>query len=311
MTAVAERLLVRRSQGRKVRSALYPRSRARLIIAKWAVRVGTPVPDGSIESIYATPCTSIIYHHLARYLPPIFHHHSTKGIDRLSAPLFFLLQLCPYDPAARPAGCVLAATMHVLTAFTRFLALAAPVLSFTTLSDDTLAGLPSLNDDFNIKNGKLLAPILRVRVPGQPSIEPVRQFFLDFFKKELPAWKITLQNSTQPTVLDKPITFVNIIATRDPPWAQPGDVGRLALVAHYDSKMTPEGFIGATDSAAPCAMLLHAARSVDEALTKKWDAMEKSGDVGLSAEKGVQLLLLDGEESFISWTNEDSLYGAR
>jgi len=28
------------------------------------------------------------------------------------------------------------------------------------------------------------------------------------------------------------------------------------LAAHYDSKLTPEGFLGATDSAVPCAMLL-------------------------------------------------------
>ena len=31
---------------------------------------------------------------------------------------------------------------------------------------------------------------------------------------------------------------------------------RLVVSAHYDSKINPEGFIGAIDSAAPCAMLL-------------------------------------------------------
>jgi glutaminyl-peptide cyclotransferase len=202
--------------------------------------------------------------------------------------------------------------MHLLAVFIHLICLAVlPVLAYTPLSDETLAGLPSSNGDFNIKDGKLLAPILRTRIPGTHSIEVARQHFLDFFNKELPSWKITLENSTQQTALSKRITFVNIIATRDPPWAQKGDVGRLALVAHYDSKMTPEEFIGATDSAAPCAMLMHTARSIDQALTKKWEAMEKSGDIGLSAEKGVQMLLLDGEESFISWTDEDSLYGAR
>ncbi len=104
---------------------------------------------------------------------------------------------------------------------------------------------------------------------------------------------------------------MNIIITRDPPWAQPGNVGRLALVAHYDSKLTPAGFIGATDSAAPCAIIMHAARSVDEALTAKWAAMEADGSSGLEGEKGVQILFLDGEEAFVSWTNTDSLYGAR
>ncbi len=88
-------------------------------------------------------------------------------------------------------------------------------------------------------------------------------------------------------------------------------MGRLALVAHYDSKITPDGFIGATDSAAPCAMIMHAARNVDEALTTKWEAMQAEGLSGLEEEKGVQILFLDGEEAFVSWTNTDSLYGAR
>jgi len=186
--------------------------------------------------------------------------------------------------------------------------------AYTTLSDASLQSLPFPGTDFDIHNGALLSPILKVRVPGTPGAESVRQHFVDFFSKNLPDWKISLQNSTQFTALGgPPITFVNVIATRDPPWAQEGHVGRLSLAAHYDSKYTPKGFIGATDSAAPCAMLLHAARSLDAALTRKWQAMEESGDAdsGLEPGKGVQILLLDGEESFISWTHTDSLYGAR
>ena len=57
------------------------------------------------------------------------------------------------------------------------------------------------------------------------------------------------------------VTFSNIVATRNA--ASPR---RLVLAAHYDSKMTPEGFIGATDSAVPCAMLLHLARTMDSLL---------------------------------------------
>jgi len=119
------------------------------------------------------------------------------------------------------------------------------------------------------------------------------------------------------------------MATRDPPGSRPGEVGRLVLVAHYDSKISPEGFIGATDSAAPCAMLMHAARSIDKALTKKWKHMEeKKKDAKANSEddeldddegaggddawnRGVMVLLLDGEEAFDTWTDNDSLYGAR
>lgn len=190
--------------------------------------------------------------------------------------------------------------------------------AYTSLSDQTLENLPSPGSDFNIKDGALLAPILRPRVPGTEGSAAVLQHFVDFFQQQLPEWRLEFQNSTSktPATGDEQIPFRNLIATRDPPWASPGDVGRLALVAHYDSKLTPEGFIGATDSAAPCAMLMHAARSIDSALTKKWKKMEaegvgKTGYDGVTEHKGVQIILLDGEEAFVVWTHTDSLYGAR
>ena len=191
--------------------------------------------------------------------------------------------------------------------------------AYTQLSDHSLESLPSPGNDFNINDGSILAPILRPRVPGTPGSEAVLFHFVNFFASELPRWKLSFQNSTQATPLSNgaEIPFRNLIATRDPPWVdREGEVGRLALVAHYDSKLTPEGFIGATDSAAPCAMLLHAARSIDEGLTRKWEAMEaeRSADLwddGMEEHKGVQILLLDGEEAFKSWTSTDSLYGAR
>lgn len=187
--------------------------------------------------------------------------------------------------------------------------------AYTALSDANLQHIPRPGADFDIHNGALLAPILRPRVPGTPGSLEVLQHFVTFFQIKLPAWKLELQNSTwtTPATGNAQVPFVNLIATRDPPWTSPGDVGRLALVAHYDSKLTPEGFIGATDSAAPCAMLLHAARSLDGALTKKWAAMEAAGEDGggIDEEKGIQIILLDGEEAFAAWTDADSLYGAR
>ena len=186
--------------------------------------------------------------------------------------------------------------------------------AYTPFSDDTLKHIPTPGADFDIHSGALLAPLLIPRVPGTPGSDKVRQHLGDFFAKTLPKWSITYQNSTSktPATGDKEVPFINLIITRDPPWAKPGDVGRLNLVAHYDSKLTPEGFIGATDSAAPCAMMLHVARSIDEALTRKWAAMEAEGAAeGLDDAKGIQIIFLDGEEAFVSWTNTDSLYGAR
>ncbi|TVY16656.1 Glutaminyl-peptide cyclotransferase [Lachnellula arida] len=187
------------------------------------------------------------------------------------------------------------------------------ISAFTPLSDETLRNLPSAGPDFDIHDGSILAPILIPRVPGTPGSLAVQQHFTNWFGVHLPKWTIEFQNSTAttPATGDTQVPFVNFIITRDPPWANAGDVGRLALVAHYDSKLTPAGFIGATDSAAPCAIIMHAARSVDEALTKKWAAMEADGSNGLEEETGVQILFLDGEEAFLEWTNNDSLYGAR
>lgn len=192
------------------------------------------------------------------------------------------------------------------------------VFAYTTLSDDSLRSIADSGNDFDIHNGSLLSPILIPRVPGTPGSTKVLTHFIDFFQASLPAWNVTFQKSsyTTPTSHGAEIPFVNLIATRDPPWTIPGQVGRLALVAHYDSKLTPDGFIGATDSAAPCAMIMHAVRSLDEALTAKWAAMEAEGlgdggFDGVEEHKGIQVILLDGEEAFKTWTSTDSVYGAR
>lgn len=198
------------------------------------------------------------------------------------------------------------------------LAVVSCVIGYTILSNDTLRKLPLPGNDFDIKSGALLSPILRPRVPGSEGSQQVRNHFVDFFKTSLPKWDIAYQNSTSktPATGDREIPFINVIMSRDPPWTKAGEISRLTLVAHYDSKLTPEGFIGATDSAAPCAMLMHAARSIDAALTAKWEAMQKEGlgeggYLGFEDHQGIQIIFLDGEEAFITWTDDDSLYGAR
>jgi glutaminyl-peptide cyclotransferase len=183
--------------------------------------------------------------------------------------------------------------------------------AYRNVSDETLMHLPGPGTDFDINKGSILAPILVPRVSGTEGNVVVRQHFIDWFKKELPEWSIELHNSTSTTPISngKETPFVNFIATRDPPGALGGDVSRLALVAHYDSKYTPKGFIGAVDSAAPCAMIMHTVRSLDAAMTKKWAAADPDDfDV---EHRGLQVIFLDGEEAFVSWTDDDSLYGAR
>lgn len=218
---------------------------------------------------------------------------------------------------------------------------------YTPLSDESITHLLSsshsssssnsqTNLDFDPKSGALLSPILIPRVPGTPGSEKVQRHFVDFFAKELPHWTLEWQNSTSktPATGDTDVKFSNLVFRRDPPWLvnqkKEGEeekkkkfVKRLTLVAHYDSLYRPEGFIGAIDSAAPCAILMAVARNVDRALTKRWDGimrrMEEDVDgledfedeEGKEEEGGVQIMFLDGEEAWVQWTDQDSLYGSR
>lgn len=105
------------------------------------------------------------------------------------------------------------------------------VTGYTTLSNDTLKRLPLPGDDFGIKSGTLLSPILRPRVPGSEGATYVRKHFVDFFKTTLPKWEIAYQNSTSktPATGDKELPFINLIMSRDPPGTQPGKSHALHL----------------------------------------------------------------------------------
>jgi hypothetical protein len=199
--------------------------------------------------------------------------------------------------------------------YLHLLLLAVHVTAYKPLSDSFLQLIPDAGADFDINNDKgLLAPILIPRVSGTKGALRTQEHFVGFFTKELPKWTIEWHNSTSKTPVsgNKEVPFANLVFRREPPWVKPGQSNLLTLVAHYDSKYTPEGFIGATDSAAPCAMLMHVARSIDKYVTQMHDEMADLGEGGtVDMDMGVQILLLDGEEAFVSWTDEDSLYGSR
>ncbi|KAL6056289.1 glutaminyl-peptide cyclotransferase, variant 2 [Balamuthia mandrillaris] len=93
-----------------------------------------------------------------------------------------------------------------------------------------------------------------------------------------------------------PKTFTNIIATQSPSAKH-----RVVVAAHYESKYfeEPNEFVGATDSAAPCALLLDLAKTLSPSL----DFNAKAASL--------QLIFFDGEEAFKEWTDTDSLYGSR
>ncbi|KAH8300754.1 hypothetical protein KR059_001810, partial [Drosophila kikkawai] len=95
------------------------------------------------------------------------------------------------------------------------------------------------------------------------------------------------------------LTFANVVGTINP-HAQ----NFLALACHYDSKYFPNdpGFLGATDSAVPCAILLNTAKTLSGYLQKEF---RNRNDVGL------MLIFFDGEEAFKDWTDADSVYGSK
>lgn len=188
------------------------------------------------------------------------------------------------------------------------------VTAYKPLSDGFLRAIPSPGDDIDPYNGPLLAPILISRVPGTPGQVRAQHHFVKFFQDQLPKWSIEWQNSTSRTPISggAELPFANIIFKREPPWVKAGQSNLLTLVAHYDSKYQPEGFIGATDSAAPCAMLMYVAKVIDRYVQRMYDEMQELEEGGtVEMDMGVQILLLDGEEAFDKWTDEDSLYGSR
>ena len=139
----------------------------------------------------------------------------------------------------------------------------------------------------------LLSPLLTTRVPGTEENSLARQYIVDHLRRL--GWQVELDTFSQDTVIGE-VVFNNIIATRNR-----NSPRRLVLAAHYDTKLRPEGFIGATDSAVPCAMLLHLATTMDSLLPPP----------NTDPELTLQLVFFDGEEALKSWTSTDSLYGSR
>jgi glutaminyl-peptide cyclotransferase len=75
-------------------------------------------------------------------------------------------------------------------------------------------------------------------------------------------WTVDEAQFQDRTPIANDVTFTNIIATLDPLAPR-----RLVLACHYDSLKTNSGrFVGATDSAVPCAQLLNLAYVLRDAL---------------------------------------------
>ncbi|ORY82798.1 hypothetical protein LY90DRAFT_697437 [Neocallimastix californiae] len=161
------------------------------------------------------------------------------------------------------------------------------------------------NNNLNISNGNLLTPLLVERVVGTESHKKVQEFIVNHFKGL--QWEMEIDTFENNTPLGIK-TFSNYIFTKNPISER-----RIVLAAHYDSKYFKDKvFIGATDSAVPCAILMDIAESLNFALENQQKKIEnEEGKDGLRKSTTVQMIFFDGEEAFENWTNTDSIYGAR
>lgn len=141
---------------------------------------------------------------------------------------------------------------------------------------------------------KTLREILRPRTPGSPGSQYVRNFIGEEMRGL--GWNVEVDSFEQNTVVGK-VRFNNIIATLDPNAPR-----RLVLACHYDSKLTPKNFLGATDSAVPCAQMINLAHTMK---------LDLDDHTATGNQVTLQFIFFDGEEAFKTWTDTDSIYGAR
>lgn len=136
---------------------------------------------------------------------------------------------------------------------------------------------------------------MKPRVVGSPGHTEVQSYL----KSTLASfgWTVITDRFDEKTPMGVK-TFENIIA-----YSNPNAERYLLLAAHYDSKYFAEGeFLGATDSAVPCAMMINLLKTLQGAAMVELQSRTT---------QGLMLVFFDGEEAFENWSATDSIYGAR
>lgn len=142
---------------------------------------------------------------------------------------------------------------------------------------------------------KVLDNILIPRVVGTQNHQKV----FNYITSELQnlSWHVHIDEFEDNTPVFGKLIFKNIVATLNPKADR-----YLVLACHYDSKyFENEIFVGATDSAVPCAMLLNLAKVMKDDLSVLKD----------NTNLNIKLIFFDGEEAFLRWGPNDSIYGAK
>ncbi|XP_067647844.1 glutaminyl-peptide cyclotransferase-like isoform X2 [Eurosta solidaginis] len=136
--------------------------------------------------------------------------------------------------------------------------------------------------------------ILIPRVIGTSGHKQVRHYISDNLRQM--QWSVEYDEFHETVPILGKVHFHNIIAKLNT------NAERfLVLACHYDSKYFANfEFLGATDSAVPCAMLLNMAHVLQSPL-------EPFRKTKLS----LMFIFFDGEEAVKEWGPHDSIYGAR
>lgn len=158
---------------------------------------------------------------------------------------------------------------------------------------------PATTLDFR-KKDTLLSKILVPRVPDSSGNANVREALLAPFRRNK-MWEIE-EHQFMATTPQGEKKMTNLIMTYNPTAPR-----KLVLAAHHDSKVSPRGFVGATDSAVPCAVMVDTAI----ALEKLIDAQKKEEKESAYESIALQFIFFDGEEAYLQWSQEDSVYGSR
>lgn len=152
-----------------------------------------------------------------------------------------------------------------------------------------------LNNDDMQRFNQTLERILVPRVADTPSHAIVKNFIVDYLNNL--EWLVEQDEFETNTPIGRK-KFTNIVATLNPQACK-----RIVLACHYDSKYFADfDFLGATDSAVPCTMILELIRKLNKELKR-----HKS----LNDDVTLQVIMFDGEEAFHRWSQDDSLYGSR
>jgi len=147
-------------------------------------------------------------------------------------------------------------------------------------------------NDFSRHLDQILIP----RFAGSEGVRKVEKYIVSTMERL--GWTVETPSHTEQTPKGR-IQFRNVVATLNNTAPR-----RLVVACHYDTLSEFQGkkmeeFLGAIDSAVPCAMMLNLAHTMKHSIYQ-------------DPEVTLQFIFFDGEEAIVRWIdNVDSLYGSR